>query len=65
MPIYGGISLEAATALARGDAFGWSEFRRAASIFLGAESPIGPLYLALGRTFGGSSALYFFWGWPQ
>jgi len=65
MPIYGGVSLEAATALSRAEAFAWSDFRRAASIFFGAEAPIGPLYLALGKTFGGSSALYFFWGWPQ
>jgi NTE family protein len=65
MPIFGGLSLEAATALAPGAAFAWSDFRRAAALFFGAESPVGPLYFALGKTFGGSSALYFLWGRPQ
>ncbi len=65
MPIFGGFSLEAAAALSQGEAFSWSNFRRAGSLFFGAESAVGPLYFALGKTFGGATALYFVWGRPQ
>jgi len=38
--------------------------RKAASVFLGLDTVIGPLYLGWGRTFGGESALYLFLGRP-
>ena len=37
---------------------------KAASLFLGLDSIIGPLYLAYGKTFGGESAFYLFLGRP-
>jgi NTE family protein len=61
MPVYLGASLE--TGYARGGALaGPSDWQRAASIFLGADSILGPLYLIAGRTFGGGAALYIMWG---
>ncbi len=65
MPVYAGFSLEAGDAVARRQTLRWSDFSRAASLFFGAESLIGPVYFALGRTFGGGRAIYFFWGRPQ
>lgn len=65
MPVYVGVSLEAGDAIARRQTLRWSEFARAGSLFFGGESLAGPVYFALGRTFGGSSAIYFFWGRPQ
>lgn len=67
MPIYAGLSLEAGRAEASGrsvflDQGGW---QKAAALFLGANSPIGPVYFALGHTFNGSSAVYLYWGRPQ
>jgi len=65
MPVYVGFSLEAGDAVARRQTLRWSDFTRAASLFFGAESLIGPVYFALGRTFGGGRAIYFYWGRPQ
>ncbi|MFZ5539309.1 MAG: patatin-like phospholipase family protein [Pseudomonadota bacterium] len=65
MPVFVGFSLEAGDAIARRQTLRWSEFAHAGSLFFGAESLIGPVYFALGRTFGGSRAVYFFWGRPQ
>ena len=52
---YAGASLEA-----------WSvgDWRKAASIFLGLDTVIGPLYVGAGHTFGGQSAFYLFLGRP-
>ena len=38
---------------------GW---KNAAGLYLGADTWIGPIYLVGGKTFGGSSAIYFMWG---
>ena len=38
--------------------------RKAASVYLGLDSIIGPLYLGWGHTFGGDSAFYLFLGRP-
>lgn len=67
MPIYAGMSLEAGktTAPESGALISSNGWKKAASLFLGAESPIGPMYFALGHTFEGSSAVYLYWGRPQ
>lgn len=39
-------------------------WKKAFSAYAAADSLIGPLYLALGHTTDGDSALYFFWGRP-
>lgn len=65
MPINAGISLETGNAVGRDESLRWSNLRRAAAIFVGAESPVGPIYFAVGKTFGGDSAAYLYWGRPQ
>jgi NTE family protein len=60
---YAGFSLEAARVSRRADA-NRGEVHKAASLFLGLDSIIGPLYLAYGKTFGGDSAFYLFLGRP-
>ena len=64
MPIYLGTSLE--TGYARGGEFaGPSDWQRAFSIFVGADSVVGPIYVLAGKTFGGGTALYLMWGRPR
>jgi NTE family protein len=64
MPIYLGASFE--TGYARGGAFaGPSDWQRAVSVFLGADSIVGPLYVVAGKTFGGGAAFYLMWGRPR
>jgi NTE family protein len=60
---YAGFSLEAGHVSRRADADG-GKVHKAASLFLGLDSIIGPLYLAYGKTFGGDSAFYLFLGRP-
>ena len=36
----------------------------AGSLFLGADTPVGPLYLGYGQTEGGNNSLFFFLGRP-
>jgi hypothetical protein len=35
------------------------------AVYVGADTPVGPLYLAVGRTVGGASGFYLLWGRPQ
>jgi NTE family protein len=42
----------------------WGRLRRAGSIFLGIDTPLGPAYVAYGRASGGSGAAYLFLGRP-
>ena len=60
-----GGSLEAGNAWQRRDQVSLGDLRLAASIFIGADTGIGPLYVALGRAPKGGSALYLFIGRPQ
>jgi len=60
---YAGFSLEAGHVSRRADA-DRGEVYKAASLFLGLDSLIGPLYFAYGKTFGGDSAFYLFLGRP-
>lgn len=61
---YAGLSLEAGNAWARQADVRFGDMRKAGSLFLGLDSVIGPLYLGLGRTFGGDTAIYLFLGRP-
>jgi len=65
MPINAGFSLETGGAFASGESFDWSRLRRAMALFFGADSPVGPVYFAIGRTFGGDTGVYLYWGRPQ
>ena len=37
---------------------------RSSSVFVGADSPLGPVYLGFGRAAEGSNSVYFFLGLP-
>lgn len=64
-PLVAGFSLEAGGAVKRGESLSSEELRHAASLFVSAETYVGPVFLALGRTFGGSSGVFLYWGRPQ
>jgi NTE family protein len=59
-----GGSLEIGNTWRRGDTLAWNDLRPASSIFVGADTGIGPLYLALGYAPNGGSAVYLFIGRP-
>ncbi len=61
---YLGFSLESGNAWARKAQVDYGDLRKAASLFLGVDSTLGPIYLGYGKTMGGDSALYLFWGRP-
>ncbi|MFN0305931.1 MAG: patatin-like phospholipase family protein [Burkholderiales bacterium] len=61
-PIYVGGSIETGNSTNEADSFTWHQMKRAGSVFVAADTLIGPVYLAYGRTAGGNSALYLFWG---
>jgi len=63
--LYAGMSLEAGNAWQRADDVNRGDIRKAASLFLGMDSLFGPLYFAVGKTFGGQSAVYLFLGRPS
>lgn len=66
MPVYLGGTLEAGRvwSSAIGDQVSGQDesWQRAASVFVASDSWVGPIYLVLGRTFGQSSSLTFYWG---
>jgi hypothetical protein len=41
------------------------DWQRAFSVFIAADSIIGPLYVIAGRTIGAGSAIYLMWGLPR
>ncbi|HEX5129394.1 MAG TPA: patatin-like phospholipase family protein [Usitatibacter sp.] len=61
---YVGASLEAGKAWQRANPSGRRDLHKAASLFMGLDSLVGPLYFAWGKTFGGDSAFYIFLGRP-
>ena len=70
IPLYVGASLEAARLRTR-NGFGWEmaqsedeKWKGAASLFVGLDSFLGPMYWAVGHTHEGETAAYFYWGIP-
>jgi len=61
-PAYLGVSVEAGNAWATRDEASWNDLETAGSVFLGAESPVGPVYLAAGLSEGGARAFYLLLG---
>jgi NTE family protein len=61
-PAYAGLSLEVGNAWATRDDVDWSRLETGGSLFLGAESPFGPVYLAAGFGEGGTRAFYLLLG---
>lgn len=61
-PAYLGVSLEAGNVWQTRDDVDWGDLHAAGSLFLGAESPFGPVYLAAGLASGGETAFYLYLG---
>jgi NTE family protein len=61
-PAYLGVSFEAGNAWATRDDVDWGRLESGGSLFLGAESPFGPIYLAAGFGEGGTRAFYLLLG---
>jgi NTE family protein len=61
---YAGVTLEAGNVWNYADDIRFSDLRTSGSIFVGAESPLGPIYLAWGYSDSGDSTIYFYLGNP-
>ncbi len=61
-PAYLGVSVEAGNVWQTRDDVDWDDLHAGGSLFLGAESPFGPVYLAAGLASGGETAFYLYLG---
>ncbi len=64
LPAYAGITLEAGNVWNYADDVSFGDLRKSGSIFVGAETPLGPVYLAWGYSDSGDNTLYFYLGNP-
>ena len=64
LPLYAGASLEVGNVWDDRDDVDASSLRFGSAVYAGTESPLGPVYLALGVAEGGNSTLYLFLGNP-
>jgi len=64
VPIYLGASLESGQVWQQSDGIDLGELDLAGSLFIGIDSPIGPLYLGGGMAENGEGSLYIFLGQP-
>jgi NTE family protein len=62
MPIYAGITLEAGNVWDARDEISLDNSRGGGSIWIGADTLVGPLYLGYGRAEGGAESFYFYVG---
>ncbi|MEM6639587.1 MAG: patatin-like phospholipase family protein [Pseudomonadota bacterium] len=62
LPVYAGLSLEAGNVWNDSEDVSAGDLRFAGSLFLGADTPVGPAYLAYGLAEDGKTAAYFFLG---
>ena len=62
VPIYAGLTLEAGNVWDDLDDADFDSLLLAGSLFVGADTPVGPLYLGVGHGEGGRSSLYFYLG---
>jgi len=61
---YAGVSLEPGNAWQDTGDISMNNMLTAGSIFVGADSPVGPVYIAFGASEGGDKSLYLFVGSP-
>jgi NTE family protein len=59
-----GLSLEAGRARERFTETNREGWQHAGAVYLGGETPVGPVYLGYGRARGGQSSFYLFLGLP-
>ena len=64
LPTYAGISLEAGNVWQDRDSVSANDLRYAGALYAGAESPLGPLYLAWGLAEDGENTVYLYLGNP-
>ncbi len=64
VPAYAGFTLEAGNVWDRSENMGFDDLRYSGSIFIGADTPIGPVYLAYGHSDTDENAIYFYVGNP-
>jgi NTE family protein len=64
LPAYAGFTLEAGNVWNRRTDIGFDDLRYGGSLFIGAETPIGPVYLAWGISDNGDNTAYFYVGNP-
>jgi len=62
LPAYAGITLERGNAWDRPEEISWDNSLTAGSLWIGADTPIGPLYLAYGQAQGDRRSIYVFIG---
>jgi NTE family protein len=62
IPIYAGASVEAGNAWERSGDISFDSLQKAGSLFLGADTPIGPFYFGGGYAEGGHKSFYMFLG---
>jgi NTE family protein len=58
LPLYGGVTAEYGNVWQTGEELSFSDGIMAGSLWVGADTPLGPVYLAYGRAEGGQSAIY-------
>jgi NTE family protein len=63
-PVFAGFTLETGNVWLEQADVSFSSLRYSGSVFLGADTPIGPVYLAYGHSNEGEAALYFYLGSP-
>ena len=63
-PVYAGGALQVGNTWEERSDISLHDVRGSTSLFLGADTPIGPLYLGYGYTEGGNDAVYLFLGQP-
>lgn len=64
LPLFAGVTLAAGNMWARHGDFDADDLRFGGAVFVGADTPIGPVFLSLGAADGGRKALYVFVGKP-
>ena len=64
LPVYAGFSVEGGQLWTDRSDVDFGDLIGAGSIYLGIDSPVGPLYLAYGHTEESQSAIYLSLGWP-
>lgn len=64
MPVYVGASLEGGQLWSDRSEVSSGDFINAGSLYLGLDSPIGPIYIAYGRSEDSLDAIYLSLGWP-
>jgi NTE family protein len=64
LPVYAGVTLEAGNVWNYADDISFGDLRKSGSIFVGAKTPLGPVYLAWGYSDSGDNTFYFYLGNP-